>query len=383
MYCPNNDVKAALDEIQMMIDQLYAVVNNQIIANNALTHPKENRYGSTTSSISTPQLPQTHWQPSLRQSIIPPVDRALLAAELTPDQYVRTFKGLEVYIFTANEAPHVMQEIGRIREVEFRRAGGGTGQSIDIDSFDIGELPYRQLVVWDSQEQELVAMYRYMLGRDALRSQGEIALATAHLFDFSATFQRDYLPYTIELGRAVVNRSAKKRLLGLFVVWSGLGALVREYPDLRYFFGKSTLFPTYHPAARDTLLHFLQVYFPDPDNLVRPRLQFQSSTSGYSDYPFTGCDYAKEYAQLKGLLKQRGETIPSLLMSYMDLTHTMKTFGTIHDPDLGHIEDTGILVTIADINSAKCAQFADSYTSVNPDRFHAKPQTSVAENWLC
>lgn len=336
-----------------------------------------------TSSISTLQFPQTQWQSSLRQSIIPPVDREILTAELTPDKHIRTFKGLEVYIFTADEAPHVMQEIGRIREVEFRREGGGTGKSIDIDSFDIGEMPYRQLVVWDSQEQEIVAMYRYMLGRDAMRSHGEIGLSTFHLFDFSPTFQRDYLPHTIELGRAVVNRSAKQRLLGLFVVWSGLGALVREHPDLRYFFGKVTLFPTYHPAARDTLLNFLQVYFPDPDYLVRPRPQFQALTTDDSDYPFTGCDYVREYVQLQDLLKQRGETIPSLLTSYMDLTRTMKTFGTIYDRDLGHLDDTGILVTIADINSAKRARFIDSYTSVNPDRFHAKPQVSVAECLLC
>ncbi len=309
---------------------------------------------------------------SATTAIIPPVSKSALIAELSSSKRVRTFKGLEVYNLTAAEAPHVMDEIGRIREIGFRYCGGGTGKAKDIDRFDIGTVPYHQLIVWDPQEQEIVALYRYILGRDAIQPSGEISLATAKLFTFSSTFQQDYLPFTIELGRAVVNRHAKKRRWGLFVVWSGLGALVREYPDLRYFFGKMTIFPNYHPTAQDIFLWFLQLYFRDPDELVQPHHHCQRTINSSTDYLttlFTGNDYNQDYARLWQLQREYGERLPQLWISYLNLTRTMKVFGTAYNPHFGAVAETAILLSIADINQDIRTRFIDSYVSVNPDCF--------------
>ena len=310
---------------------------------------------------------------SSTSAIITPISKSSLIAELSLNKLVRTFKGIEVYNLTAADAPNVMDEIGRIRETEFRYYGGGTGKAKDIDQFDIGTIPYHQLIVWDPQEQEIVALYRYILCRDAIRPSGEISLATAKLFAFSQTFKQDYLPYTIELGRSVVNQNAKKRRLGLFVAWSGLGALVSEYPELKYFFGKMTMFPNYNPTARDILLWFLKLYFRDSDDLLQPHNHCQVTINSSTEYLttlFTGKDYNKDYAKLLQLQREYGEKLPPLWISYLDLTRTMKVFGTACNPNFGAVEETAILLPIADINQDIRNRFIDSYVSVNPDCFY-------------
>lgn len=293
-----------------------------------------------------------------------------LAQELSVTKRVRSVHGLDVYCVTAYDAPRIMQEIGRIRETEFRREGGGTGQPIDLDRFDLGELPYRQLVVWDAQQHEVVAAYRYALCRDTLHSTSSPALATEVLFEFSSRFRRDYLPYTIELGRSVVNRNAQRRFHGLFAAWAGLGALVREHRDIRFFFGKVTTFPSYSVAARDTLLHFLRLRYPDPDVLVRPRreLEVVPDTPTVASV-FHGGDYDADYTALRVKLHQAGELIPPLMISYLALTRTMKSFGTARNPYFGGVDETAVLVPIADINHAARARFIDSYARTCPGYF--------------
>ena len=73
------------------------------------------------------------------QKIIQPVSKELLRKELTADKQMRSTNKShnEIYVLTAHNAPNVMQEIGRLREIAFREAGGGTGKEVDIDEFDI------------------------------------------------------------------------------------------------------------------------------------------------------------------------------------------------------------------------------------------------------
>jgi hypothetical protein len=285
---------------------------------------------------------------------------AALAHELAGHERVRSVKGLDVYSVTADDAPRMMAEIGRIRETEFRKQGGGTGRPADLDRFDLGDNPYRQLVVWDAQQQEIVAAYRYILCRDALGSGSHPALATEVLFEFSDEFRTGYLPYAIELGRSVVNRRARRRFLGLFAAWAGLGALVREHRDVRYFFGKVTTYPTYNIAARDALLYFLRLHFPDPAMLVRPRRHLEVEPLSVGPVSlFRGRDYDTDYSMLRTHLKELGELIPPLMISYLGLTRTMKTFGTARNPEFGNVDETAILITIADINQGARARFIE------------------------
>lgn len=231
-------------------------------------------------------------------------------------------------------------------------------------------MPYRQLVVWDAQEQEVVAAYRYILCRDAHRCGPHPALATETLFEFSSDFRRDYLPYAMELGRSVVNRSARRRYLGLFAAWAGIGALLREHGHIRYLFGKVTMYPNYDVAARDLLLHFLRRHFSDPAKLVRPRQQLEVVPVGAElGSLFAGRDYDTDYTMLRTQLKQLGELIPPLMISYLGLSHTMKTFGTARNPAFGKVDETAILITIDDISQDVRTRFIDSYERHCPGYF--------------
>ena len=131
------------------------------------------------------------------QPVIYPVDKAKLLAELTEERFIRkTNKGNnEIYSFNAFNSPNLMREVGRLRELTFRTAGGGTGKEVDIDPFDVDEqVPYQQLIVWDPKEQEILGGYRYILCNNlSLNKDGEPNLATTELFRFSEQFKKEYL----------------------------------------------------------------------------------------------------------------------------------------------------------------------------------------------
>jgi len=306
----------------------------------------------------------------MSKPVISPVPREQLKAELTPERKAREIRGYEVYIVNAHNAPRVMDEIGRIRETEFRSEGGGTGKDRDIDRFDTMEQPYHQLVGWDPENEEIIAFYRFKFGSASGTDTG--ALASEQLFDVSAAFRADYLPYTLELGRSVVNRSAKKAILGLYVVWGGLGALVREIPSLRYFFGKFTMYSSYEQQARDAIMRFLDMYCSDKENLIRPKAHLSidavTPTQEYAGI-LTGTSWDDDYDRLLAYLKTRGETIPPLVASYLGLTKTMKAFGSAKNPGFGDVYETAILVTIDDIGPKQRKRFIDTYESVNPALF--------------
>ncbi|MBR5297471.1 MAG: GNAT family N-acetyltransferase, partial [Parabacteroides sp.] len=220
------------------------------------------------------------------QDIIKPIDRTLLKAELTKEKMLRKTNksNNEIYIITAHEAPHVMQEIGRLREIAFRNNGGGTGFSVDIDEFDTMENGYRQLIVWCPENEEILGGYRFLCGTDVqMDENGKPILATSHLFNFSDTFIKEYLPHTVELGRSFVSLEYQAtrcgNTKGLFVLdnlWDGLGALSVIDPSLQYYFGKVTMYNTYNTQARNLILYFLNMHFPDPDKLVTPIVPLQT-----------------------------------------------------------------------------------------------------------
>lgn len=291
--------------------------------------------------------------------IIAPIDKRLIQMELTKDKFLKyTNKGdNELYIVSDKDAPNTMLEIGRLREITFRLAGGGTGKSIDIDMFDNApERPYEQLIVWDPKGQEILGGYRFICTKDCNPEN----LATSELFAFSDKFQKDYMPYTIELGRSFVQpeyQSSRRSAKGLFTLdnlWDGLGGLVVKYPDVKYFFGKVTMYTSYNKEARNMLHYFMQKYFPDNDELIRPihplELNMDEKTM---EAIFTGHSYTENYKILGKEIRSRGETIPPLINSYMSLSPTMKTFGGAINHEFGEVEETGILITIADIYPAK------------------------------
>lgn len=304
------------------------------------------------------------------QEIIEKVSREALLDELNRERYVRkTNNGAnEIYIITHHNAPHVMREIGRLREVTFRHAGGGTGKSIDIDEFDTSNHPYQQLLVWNPEEKEIVGAYRFILCKDAEFVNGEVKLATTELFTFNKPFYEGYLKETIELGRSFIQplyqprENMRKGLFSLDNLWDGLGAIVVDNPSQKHFYGKVTMYTDFNVEARDYILSFLKHYFPDALNMVVPIHSVEINTD-VTDYMATlkTMAYKEGYAYMNSRVRALGENIPPLMNAYMNLSPTMKSFGTAINPTFGGVEETGILVTISDIYEAKKERHVDTY----------------------
>jgi len=306
------------------------------------------------------------------EAIIEKVDRHLLEQELNSDRFIRnTNNGKnQIYVITHHDSPNVMREIGRLREVTFRHAGGGTGKALDIDEFDVSEHPYKQLLVWNPEDKEIVGAYRFILCKDAEYKDGEVKLATTELFHFSEKFMKEYLPYTIELGRSFIqpayqpSEQFRKGLFSLDNLWDGLGAIIVDYPEMRYFFGKVTMYTDFNAQARDMILAFMNHYFPDVEKLVEPvpelKLGYKTNIDEFVK-SLEGLNYKDGHAVLNKNVRAIGENIPPLVNAYMNLSSSMKTFGTATNPTFGDVEETGLMVTIADIFESKKERHINSY----------------------
>jgi len=313
------------------------------------------------------------------KEIIAPISRELIEVELTPDKFQRKTNKAdnEIYILTHHDSPNIMMEIGRLRELTFRAAGGGIGEEVDIDHYDTTDNnPYKQLIVWDPSRKEILGGYRYILGEGLPRDEnGEVPLATSHLFKFSDQFIDEYLPYVIELGRSFVqpeyqsSKAGAKALFALDNLWDGLGALIIDHPEIRYFFGKVTMYTQYNQSARDLILHFFGKYFSDPDQLVRPKkpMPYSPDTEKYNEL-FKDKDYDEAYKILSQEVRSFGENIPPLINAYMSLTPNMRTFGTVISDEFGDVEETGIMLSIDDMYDTKVDRHVSTYLEELADK---------------
>ena len=311
------------------------------------------------------------------QKIIQPVSKELLKKELTADKQMRSTNKShnEIYVLTAHNAPNVMQEIGRLREIAFREAGGGTGKEVDIDEFDICENCYKQLIVWNPEAEEIIGGYRYLEGKDwQFDDKGQPILATSHMFHFSEKFLKEYMPYTVELGRSFVSpeyqnvRMNTKSIFALDNLWDGLGALTVIDPSIKYFFGKVTMYPSYIRRGRDMILYFLQKHFGDKENLITPMKPLKLETDE-SELKALFCkdDFRSNYRILNGEIRKLGYNIPPLVNAYMNLSPTMKLFGTAINYGFGDVEETGILIAVDEILEEKRIRHIDSFIQEHPE----------------
>ncbi len=305
--------------------------------------------------------------------IIPPVTSEDLKRELTPDKFIRptNFGNNEIYIVTGKDSPGVMQEIGRLRELTFRAAGGGTGKSADIDRFDIAgdKSSYKQLVLWNPHEEEIIGGYRFLLMRDLPKTaDGQVRTAFSELFKIEKSFIDNYLPYCIELGRSFIqpayqsSKYSRKSMYALDNLWDGLGALIVMYPEMKYFIGKITMYGDYNSMARDLILFFFKKYFNDDENLIYPYEPVEINTDiDYLASIINKDSYVNDYHALNKKVRDLGENIPPLFNSYMNISSTMKVFGTSINPFFGNVEETAIIITIDDIYDKKKSRHIDSY----------------------
>jgi hypothetical protein len=305
------------------------------------------------------------------KEVIQPVARELLEAELTEKRRLRHTNKAdnEIYIVDAFCAPNTMREIGRLREIAFRDAGGGTGKDCDIDEFDTMNPPCRQLIVWNPQEREIIGGYRFILGKDIqISEEGVPRIASSHMFRFSPVFIKEFLPHTIELGRSFVtleyqsSKAGTRALYALDNLWDGLGALTVVNPDIRYLFGKATMYPSYNRECRDMLLYFLHKHFPDNDRLVRPIEPLDMETDGaVLAALFSGSTFKEDYKILNHAIREYGLNIPPLMNAYMSLSPTMKMFGTAINHEFGDVEESGIFFAISEIFESKKNRHIGTY----------------------
>lgn len=311
------------------------------------------------------------------EEIIEPISKELLKAELTEEKRLRmTNKSHnQIYIITAQDSPNIMKEIGRLREIAFRAAGGGTGKPLDIDEYDIMENPYKQLIVWNPEAEEILGGYRYLLGTDVRYDEkGAPILATAHMFNFSEKFLKEYLPTTIELGRSFVTveyqstRVGSKGLFALDNLWDGLGALTVVMPNVKYFFGKVTMYPSYHRQGRDMILYFLKKHFGDKENLITPMkpLEMEAKEEDLAAL-FCKNTFKEDYKILNCEIRKLGYNIPPLVNAYMSLSPTMRMFGTAINYGFGDVEETGILIAVDEILAEKRIRHIQSFIENEPE----------------
>ena len=311
----------------------------------------------------------------MEEKIIQPVDRELLRSELTPNKQLRLTNksNNEIYIVTAQDSPNVMREIGRLREIAFRNAGGGTGKAMDIDEFDTMEGGYKQLIVWNPDAEEIIGGYRFIYGTDwKMGADGQPLLATSHMFKFSNRFLTEYMPYTVELGRSFVAveyqsiRKGAKSIFALDNLWDGLGALTVINPKLKYFFGKMTMYPSYIRRGRDMILYFLKKHFDDKENLITPMKPLIIETDPKElETLFSATGFKEDYKILNREIRALGYDIPPLVNAYMGLSPTMNLFGTAINNGFGDVEETGILIAVDEILEEKRVRHIDSFIAEN------------------
>lgn len=296
------------------------------------------------------------------QPIIEKIAPELIKKELTADKFLRhTNKGgNEIYVIDAFNSPNTMREIGRIREIAFRGAGGGTGTECDIDEFDIMAKPCRQMIVWNPAEAEIVGGYRFILGEDMEIKDGEPNIAMSHMFAFSPEFIKHYLPNTLELGRSFVSPEyqttlkGSKALYALDNLWDGLGALTVVYPQIKYLLGKVTMYPSYNRQCRDLILGFMHKHFPDAERLVWPKEPLDTEADSEEVQSILSEeDYKEDFKILNHFVREQGYTIPPLVNAYMGLSPTMKVFGTAINREFGDVEESGIFLKIDEIFEEK------------------------------
>ena len=300
-----------------------------------------------------------------------PVSLDLIKAELTPSKKLRdTNKGSnEIYVVNHFDSPNIMLEIGRLREEAFRDSGGGSGLAVDIDEFDTMENPYQQLIVWDPESERILGGYRFILGGDIkLCENGQPHLATSHMFHFSEKFIKEYLPHTIELGRSFVSpeyqssKAGAKAIFALDNLWDGLGALAIQRPNMKYFFGKMTMYPEYNREARDLIQYFLFKHFEDKEKLVVPMEPLVIETPlSYMESVLTEQEFKEDYKLLNAEVRKHGVNIPPLVNAYMSLSPTMKMFGGGINHEFSEAEETCILISFDEIYDSKISRHVDSF----------------------
>lgn len=296
------------------------------------------------------------------KKIIDPINPGLMKQELSEDRFFcRAAHGnAVVYLIDNQTAPNVMKEIGRLREMAFRQGGGGTGEPLDLDRFDLDPSlgGYKQIVLWDPEREAIIGGYRFVCCRNCkMDADGQPIMPSSHLFTFSQRFLKREFRNTIELSRSFISTEYQSTGDGLrqsvFALDNLLDAISRlpHMLHIRYYFGKMTIYRSYPQQGLDLLQYFLHKYFPPKGNepWVRAKQLIPIPTEGSMDDIFNGGNFASDYPILKDCLKKLDARIPPMVNTYMNLSSTMQYFGGGYNDEFGDVIECGAIIRHQDI----------------------------------
>ena len=306
------------------------------------------------------------------EKIIDPIDKELIKRELTPSKFLRQTNARynTIYEIDAHDSPNTMLELGRLRELTFRMANGGTGNSVDIDEYDTAEIPFKQLIVWKGETEEIISAYRYILGKNVkLDDEDYPHTPTSKLFCFSKEFIQEIWPHCIELGRSFVQpayqaiNNKRESLFALDNIWDALGALIAKNTEIKYFIGKMTLYNSYNREARRLILDFLKNHFRGDEKLIYP---FQESDDLHEnttpvEHYLSEESFKEDFKKLNSEIRNLGESIPPLIKTYLSLSPSVQCFGISENEEFGEVEEICILIKISDIYERKKSRHIDTY----------------------
>ena len=267
-----------------------------------------------------------------------------------------TTDGKRILLLDAQPDCPVMREIGRLRELAFRRVGEGTGNRRDLDPFDAH---YRHIVLWDEEALAVVGAYRLGEGRAILRDHGMAGLYSASLFDYSPAAD-EFLQDAVELGRSFI-QPAYWGSRSLDYLWQGIGAFLRKRPEVRYLFGPVSLSASLPLPVRELIVHTHGRFFADPEHLATARNPFRISpeVAREADAALEGKDAKAALSLLKQQLAVSDQAIPTLYRQYVDLCEPdgvrFLAFGV--DPQFGGCVDGLIRLDLTRLKPAKRARY--------------------------
>jgi len=270
-----------------------------------------------------------------------------------------TRDGNRIYLARVEENSALLREIGRLREIAFRKVGEGTGRSSDTDDFD---LYYLHIVLWDRENLEIAGAYRIGEGAKIMREKGEHGFYTRSLYHFSEEF-KPYLEQSIELGRSFVNPSywGKK---SLDYLWQGLGAYLAKHPEIRYLIGPVSMSANYPKTLMDTLAYFYQRYHGCETELAqanRPYIVADAVTKKLDD-AFSGLSRDEAFGHMQGIFSEQGHKLPVLFKQYTALFYEdgFKNIVFSIDPDFGDCLDGLCMCDIQKLKPAKRKRYIDA-----------------------
>lgn len=295
-----------------------------------------------------------------------PEDRRILRRELKQSQMLgETKDGKQIYLFDSFRDSAVMKELGRLREISFRKVGEGSGEKRDLDKYDHY---YRHIILWDEEELEIVGAYRIAEANRIIENEGLKALYCSSLFSLSEGLTPK-LEQGIELGRSFVQpKYWGKRSLDY--LWFGIGAYLRHHPKVRYMFGPVSLSNSYPQAAKDLIVHFYSHYYSSAHPLARANAPYVLNPSEKQQMYelFAGDNLQEDFLILREQLDHLGVTVPTLYKQYTELCEPggIEFLDFSVDADFGYCIDGLILVDIDKVKARKRERYITAGLERNP-----------------